>query len=153
MLAAGCDQGDDDSHLHAPPPDGGVCGHVDEASGVVLVTHGTTLVRLFADNFETGYPNEIRVAGASGFVHGIQVTFLDDAGAGIPIAEDCHLNHLEWELDNSGLVEVTQDLGVRWSFNVRRLRPGTTMLRLKLAHATHSHFTTRDIPVVVEPAP
>jgi hypothetical protein len=134
-VAAGvlaCDQGTEPDHNH--PPGGGFCGHIDGAGGVVLVTHGDSLVRQFGS-----------------LVHGIHVTFLDEQGNNIDIAEDCTINHLEWSVGNPDLVDITQDPGVRWYFNVVGVLPGTTTMTVSPAHLTHSHFTSLEIPLVVLP--
>jgi hypothetical protein len=134
-----------------PGPDDSLCGHVDSASGVVLVTHGDTLVDNFGGVFQAGPPNRIQVR-AGGLVHAIETRFLDDAAAPISIAQDCTVNKLGFTLGNPDLAAISQDLGLGQQFNLQGLRPGTTTLRIALVHESHAHYESPDIPVEVLPA-
>jgi hypothetical protein len=149
LAAGGCDQGTEPGHNHQPPPDGGTCGHVDSASGVELVyIHtGQTLVS------QRGYTvtGELRVTLEEVLLHGIEVKFLDSRFQPIVIANDCELNYLTWTVQDDTVARITQDPGLRWFINVEPRRAGTTTLKLKINHDSHSHFESAAIPIVVEP--
>jgi len=146
---AGCgDQGTAPDHNHGTPPDGGTCGHVDNAGGLTLVSHGDTLVSLYGFTFDPHYPNQLTMP-LNGVVHGIQVTFKDQHNAPIAIANDCAINSLAWTFTDPSIAEGAQDPGLRWYFNVTGKHVGSTVLRIKLVHDSHSHYMSEPIPIVV----
>jgi hypothetical protein len=135
-------------HNHGTPPDGGTCGHVDNAGGLTLVSHGDTLVSLYGFTFDPHYPNQLTMP-LNGVVHGIQVTFKDQHNAPIAIANDCAINSLAWTFTDPSIAEGAQDPGLRWYFNVTGKHVGSTVLRIKLVHDSHSHYMSEPIPIVV----
>jgi len=148
-----CDQGAAPDHSQHIPPDGGTCGHIDQASGVLLRSHNQTLLRYFQFSFDPQYSDAITVP-KGGFIHHVTVNFLDNTGAPIQIAEDCLINRLEWEVTTPSFVQVTQNAESRWAVDVMGKNEGTTQIRLRLMHDSHSHFALEPIPIrVTAPQP
>jgi hypothetical protein len=151
LAAFSCDQGESPDNNTVVPRD--VCGHVDNAGGLNLVTiHGDSLAREFEGQFDPSpsWANEI-VVRQDGIEHGIHAVFLDEQGKEIPLAEDCQIMHLGWSIGDGSLIRITQDPGWRWIFNVEGIRPGSTTLSLSLVHLNHSHFTSLAVPITVVP--
>jgi hypothetical protein len=127
---------------------GGTCGHIDQSSGLVLASHNLTLLRLYQFSFDPQYPDHVTTS-VGGLIHHVSVNFLDSNGQPIEIAEDCTINNLAWEVIDPTIAEVRQSTESRWAVDITGKRAGTTQVRFRLTHDSHSHFTSDPIPIVV----
>lgn len=141
LWASGCGGG-----TTGPAAGNGICGHVEFAGGVDMVSHGNPLFHQFG--FDTTGSMSV-VVGA--ILHGIEVTFLDENAKPIPIPNDCDIMRLEIQLVDPTLAHITQDDGVRWRFNIVGDKAGTTTLTVGLWHDGHAHFTSQPITLTVVP--
>lgn len=139
-----CDSGTDPHHHGG----GDVCGDVAAVSGLFLQDGHSS------DTLCTQVGAMVHGAVACHadlLLHGVQVRFRDEHGDVIPLAEDCATNMLSWSIADPGVVEITQDPGLRWSVNFRGRAAGVTTVRLQLHHAGHLHFESQPLPVQVAP--
>lgn len=143
--AMACDSGSGPAHDHGG---GDVCGHVDDAGGVFLQdSHSSeTLCSQSGTSVEGHVPCHVNT-----LLHGVQVRFRDLQGEVIPLAEDCAINGLTWTLDDPGVVEITQDPGLRWYVNFKGKALGATTVRFQLHHDDHVHFESLPLPIQVTP--
>lgn len=143
LLTSGCKQ------ASGPSVDNGICGHIEFAGGVDMVSHGSDVFHQFG--FQTT-GNMSVVVGA--VLHGIDVTFLDENALPIHLANDCGIMRMDVEMLDSTLADITRDAGLRWRFNVVGKKAGRTTLTVALWHDGHAHFTSEPITLtVVAPAP
>lgn len=139
LTLAAC--GDDDNPVDT--------GHDDEshadAYGVQIISSGQELVR-----YENG-----EVSGEIEIGHGretplLAVHFIDEDGDTFTPHADGDFS-LSWEVADGTIAEVEQHTADgAWSFHIVGAANGQTSIVIKLNHAGHTDFVSKEIPIHVE---
>ena len=139
LLLAGC--GDDDNPVD---PDHGEEEHA-EAVGLIIRSSGEEIVR-----YENG-----QVEGAIEVGHDRETPLLtvwfiaEDGDLFAPEADEGF--SLGWEIGDETIAEVEQhEQDGPWAFHIVGLGEGQTTLVLKVLHAGHADFVSREIDIHVE---
>ena len=124
-------------------------GHDDEAHadafGVQIISSGQELAR-----YENG-----EVSGEIEVGHGrvtplLTVRFIDEDGDMFTPHADDNFS-LSWEIADGEIAEVEQHAAEgAWSFHINGVENGQTSIVIKLNHAGHSDFVSKEIPIHVE---
>ncbi len=139
LLASGCGSGPS-----GPAVDNGICGHIEFAGGVDLVSNDSEVFYQFG--FHTrGSMSIVKDAAPQA----IEVTFLDQNAVPLHIANDCDIMRFEVEMLDPTLATVTRDPALRWRFNITGKKVGTTSMTVAMWHEVHAHFTSQPITLTV----
>ena len=120
-----------------------------EAEGLVLLSSGAELIRVFQGVVVTSVAEELEVP--VGLSDHINVYFLDSDGERIdpPVHRDDH--SLGWDISDESLLEVVRgEAGhedEEWEIHLRGLAEGETEIEFQVLHVGHVDFRTPKIPV------
>lgn len=139
LFIAGC--GDDDNPVDTDDHD----EEHAEALGLIIRSSGEEIVR-----YENG-----EVEGEIEVGHGKETALLnvrfiaEDGDLFVPDADEDF--SLGWEIADEAIAEVEQhELDGPWSFHIVGLEEGHTTIVLKLNHAGHADFVSKEIEIHVE---
>ena len=116
-----------------------------EALGLVIRSSGEEIVR-----YENGEVEGVIEVGHGKETPLLTVRFIaEDGDLFVPDADDDF--SLGWEIADESIAEVEQhELDGPWGFHVVALEEGETTIVLKLNHAGHADFVSKEIEIHVE---
>ena len=129
------------------PADGPSDEHV-EAFGLVIYDSGAEIAR-----YQNGVVQGVIEVDVHQETPLLTVRFLDEGGTVIdPGSLTGSEYSLQWTVGNTAVAEVEHhDDDGRWSFHIAGIQEGETTLKIMLYHNDHADFTSKEIPIHVEP--
>lgn len=120
--------------------------HFEPEGLVILNAQGDTVVYYFQGVLRAG---DTLKAPTSGLSSRFTITFLDSTGRN-SITPSSTLK-LGWTIADPGIAAITRQEGEEYVFQISGTLNGTTTITFMLLHGDHADFTTRPIPVLVDP--